>query len=214
MTTMLTRRPSCRPRSSLRGHLSIALVILMASSAFGLALITSVINASSASAHAKLVKVTPKQDAQLTTAPKEVTLEFSETLSTSFTTVVVTTAAGASVTLGKPKVVGAKAIQALSPRLASGTYRILFRVVSHDGHPVTGESGFTLKLQLSTSAPTSTPSASPLTTPSATVATVAPAEGSDAGPGAGTSRTAMAIAGAVGLLIVGAGVMLWRRERT
>ena len=74
--------------------------------AFGAGLVTSVTGAGPAAAHAVLVKITPALDAQLTTAPTEVVLEFDEPVSTTFATVVVTTAAGVS--RGKPTVVGAR----------------------------------------------------------------------------------------------------------
>ena len=112
--------------------------------ALGAVLVTSVISAAPASAHAALVKITPDADAQLTTAPTEVVLEFDEPVSATFATVVVTTAAGVTVARGKPTVLGAKVTQALSPTMASGGYRIAFRVVSNDGHPVSGQSRFTL----------------------------------------------------------------------
>jgi len=52
-------------------------VAVVASSAFGFAMVTSVVTAGSASAHAELVKITSDVDAQLTTAPRDVVLEFS-----------------------------------------------------------------------------------------------------------------------------------------
>jgi len=206
MSTVLTRSSLRRPRSTV-------LVTFVTVSALGLALFTSLISATSASAHAELVKITPELNAQLSTAPKDVVLEFNEPVSTSFATVVVTTAAGVSMTSGKPMVVGAKVTQALNPRLAAGAYRVAFRVVSADGHPVTGESGFTLRLASTTSPSMSAPSASSLATPSAAVAEVTPAQGPNAGQGGGLSWSTLAITGAVGLLIVGAGVLLWLRER-
>ena len=213
MSTVLTRSSLRRPRSSLRRPRSTVLVTFVTVSALGLALFTSLISATSASAHAELVKITPELNAQLSTAPKDVVLEFNEPVSTSFATVVVTTAAGVSMTSGKPMVVGAKVTQALNPRLAAGAYRVAFRVVSADGHPVTGESGFTLRLASTTSPSMSAPSASSLATPSAAVAEVTPAQGPNAGQGGGLSWSTLAITGAVGLLIVGAGVLLWLRER-
>src|SRR5665647_3473122 len=141
---MSTHSSSYRPRSTSHRFLSAVTVAVVASSAFGFAMVTSVVTAASASAHAELVRITPDRDAQLTTAPKDVVLEFSEPVNASFATVVVTSAAGVSVTSGKPTVVGAKVTQALVPRMAAGAYRVAFRVVSNDGHPVTGESRFTL----------------------------------------------------------------------
>jgi len=185
---------------------------VVASSAFALAAVTSVVNAAPASAHVELVRITPDRDAQLTTAPKDVVLEFNEPVSTSFATVVVTSASGVSVTSGEPVVVGATVTQALVPGMATSAYRMAFRVVSTDGHPVTGESGFTLTLAPTTSPSTSPPSVSPPATPSTTGTNVAPAQAPDAGQSRGLSRSSLAVAGAFALLLIGAGRLLWRRK--
>jgi len=196
---------------------------VLASSAFGFAMVTAVVTAASASAHTKLVKITPDVDAQLTTAPKDVVLKFSEYVNTSFATVVVTSAAGVSVTSGKPTVVGATVTQALVPRMAAGAYRVAFRVVSNDGHPVAGESRFTLMQapttspsasQPSASQPSASPrSASPSGTPLVPTTDVAPLPSPNTGQGGGLSRSSLATAGAFGLLLIGAGLLLWRRKR-
>lgn len=186
---------------------------VVASSAFGFAMVTAVVTAASASAHAELVKVTPAVDAQLTTAPKDVVLEFSEPVNTSFATVVVTSAAGNSVTRGKPIVVGATVTQALVPHLAAGAYRVAFRVVSNDGHPVAGESRFTLTQAPTTSRSASKPSASPSATPLVATTDVALTPSPNTGQGGGLSRSSLATAGAFGLLLIGAGLLLWRRKR-
>jgi len=204
-----------------RSPLATVLVAGVAMSlALGAALVTSVISAAPASAHAVLVKITPDVDAQLTTAPTEVVLEFDEPVSTTFATVVVTNAAGATVAHGKPTVLGARVTQPLSPGLAAGGYRVAFRVVSDDGHPISGESNFTLRLTpgpspaTSVGIPSASTSASPSTaTPS--VRAVAGPSAKDPKPGrAGwLSRFLVPIAGAVGLLVIGAGVLLWDRQR-
>lgn len=213
---MLNSSPLRRPCSSSR-PLSTVLVALLASLTFGAALANSLINAASASAHTKVVKVTPGPDARLTAAPLQVVAEFNEPVSTSFATVVVTSAAGANVALGKPTVDGASVTQALSPRLAAGSYRVAFRVVSKDGHPVSGESRFTLTLPATarpttTSPSTSVPVASPPATPSVVAAEVAPAVLPKADQGGG-NQLPLAIAGGVGVLVLGAGALLWRRTR-
>lgn len=189
------------------------MLAFVASSAFGLAMVTSVVTAASASAHAELVKITPDVDAQLTAAPKDVVLEFSEAVSASFATVVVTTSAGVSVTSGKPTVVGAKVTQALVPGMAAGAYRVAYRVVSNDGHPVAGESRFTLTLAPTTSPSASPPSASPPATPSVATTDVAPPPSPNTDQRGGLSRSSLAIAGAFALLLIGAGLLLWRRKR-
>jgi methionine-rich copper-binding protein CopC len=213
MITM-TICPHLRGRNSaLDKPRSTVVVTMMAAAALGLALFTSLIGATSASAHAELVKITPERNAQLGTEPKQVTLEFNERLSTSFATVVVTTSAGVTVTSGKPKVVGAKVTQMLSPGLDAGRYRVAFRVVSADGHPVTGESVFSL------TTPRANPStqAPPASSPSAPTVDGAQATSTlihQDGPGAGPSASSKAIAGGIGLVIAGACVLLWRRKRS
>lgn len=184
--------------------------------AFGAALVTSVVSAAPASAHAALVKITPDANAQLATAPTEVVLEFDEPVSATFATVLVTTAAGVTVARGTPAVLGAKVTQALSPDLVSGGYRIAFRVLSDDGHPVSGESSFTLTLTPGTSFGTSggTSSASPVPpTPSAAAAAGPSAKSPKRGQGSWLSSLLVPIAGALGLLVIGTGVLLWHRQR-
>lgn len=218
MRSMPIRSLWCRPRSASRRFLSAVTVAIVATSAFGFAMVTSVAAAASASAHAELVRITPDVDAQLTRAPKAVVLEFSEAVSASFATVVVTSAAGVSVTNGKPTVIGATVTQALVPRLAAGVYRVAFRVVSKDGHPVAGESGFTLTPAPTTSPSTSPPSTSPPSTiptttqPSAPAADGAPAPVPNADQSGGLSPFRTVIAGAVVLMIIGAGLLVWLRK--
>ncbi len=195
----------------MRRQMSPVLAAALTASALGVALFTAVFSATSAAAHAELVTITPEQNARLTMAPTEVVLEFSEPVSESFATVLVTTTGGADVTRGKPAVVGDRITQALNPSLGAGTYRVAFRVVSSDGHPVTGESGFTLILASSASTSTSAPSASALATRSSVAPDLTPAQGPNASPDGGLSGLTMVIA--VGLLIAGAGLLLWLRKR-
>lgn len=201
--------------SSMTRRLSPVLVAALTASALGLALFTTVISATSAAAHAELVRITPETNARLTTAPTEVVLEFSEPVSASFATVLVTTAGGTVVTRGKPAVVGARITQALNPRLDAGAYHVAFRVASADGHPVTGESGFTLlPVPASSGSPsTSVPSVSPPETRSPVGPGLTPAQSPRASPDGGLSRLMTVIAGAVGLLIGGAALLLWIRKR-
>jgi methionine-rich copper-binding protein CopC len=178
---------------------------------FGAALLTSVIGAGPASAHAVLVKMTPAANAQLTAAPSKVVVQFDEPVSTNFATVVVTTAAGVSVAKGKASVLGAKVTQALSPDMASGDYRIAYQVTSDDGHPVNGQSRFTLKL----AAGASTANPSGPTSPPATVSSKASSLGASttADQGGGSSGYLLPLAIGVVVLAIGAGVLLSRRRR-
>ena len=205
---------SRRPRAAVLPTVLVAGVAL--SLAFGAALVTSVISAAPASAHAALVKITPAANARLTTAPTQVVVEFTEPVSTRFARVVVTTAAGVSVTQDTATVLGAEVTQTLSPGLASGEYRVVFGVTSSDGHPVTGESKFTLTLTSgSTSAPPAgVPSASTgAVTPSAPVAATLSADDPPAGQEGWLAQNLLPISGAAGVLAIGAGVLLWERRR-
>ena len=184
------------------------------------AAVISVISALPASAHTALVKITPYAGAQLATAPTKVVLEFNEPVSKTFAVVVVSNGGGVSVARGKATVLGAKVTQTLSPDLASGAYRVAYRLVSADGHPVSGESKFTLTL---------TPAASPATSaeaPSASAPASAPGTaGTPSVPAAASpaktqpvqtgwlSPLFVPIAGAVGLLVIGGGVLRWGRRR-
>jgi methionine-rich copper-binding protein CopC len=197
--------------SSRRPLATVVAAGLALSFAFGTALVTSVISAAPASAHAALVKITPAAGAQLTAAPTQVVLEFDEPVSTAFATVVVTNATGVSVAQGKATVLGAKVTQALGPNMASGAYRVAFQVTSDDGHPVTGESAFTLTLAPGASRVTSAGGSS--ATPAVPSSALASTDGTKSGQGGWLARYLVPIAGAVGLLVIGAGVLVWERQR-
>lgn len=196
--------------------------------ALGAAAVVSVIAAAPATAHTALVKITPYAGAQLAAAPTEIVLEFNEPVSKTFATVVVSTVAGVAVTRGKPRVLGARVTQLLSPDLASGRYRVAYRLVSADGHPVSGESHFTLTLipaaspatpagvpSTSAPAPASASVSAPgaAATPSVPAAAAPPAKNSQPVHSSWLSPLLVPIAGAVGLLALGGGVLRWDRRR-
>ena len=199
-----------------------------------------VTSATPASAHAVLVKATPADGAVLRTAPTSVALQFDDPISTSFATLAVTGPDGSTVSPGKASVSGNTVSAALDGGLASGRYRTVFRVVSEDGHPVNGQLTFTLELPgaappatapgtPSTGATTSggaTPSggATARGNPSTTPAAGAPSPSSDAGasstgggsPAGGSSWLAdnlLPLTGALLLVVIGAGALLWDRLR-
>ncbi|WP_185746041.1 copper resistance CopC family protein [Oryzihumus leptocrescens] len=166
--------------------------------------------APSASAHATLLKVSPADGATLTTAPRQVDLTFDEPVSSRFATVVITGPSGEDATAGPATVNGAHVAAALAGGLASGEYRVAFRVVSDDGHPVTGQSRFTLNLPAAGPSPRApAPSASPLAAPS-----TAAAPASLAGDGSSwVTQHLPALSGALLLVVVGAGALVWDRRR-
>jgi len=176
--------------------------------ALGAALITSVVGAAPASAHAVMVKITPAAGEHLTAAPTQVVMRFNEPVGSSFTTVVVTNAAGVNMSQGKPAVLGGDVTQQLTPDIPAGEYRVVYRVTSDDGHPVTGESRFTLTLAPG-AGPTTSPKA-PSTTPTAPAIATPSAGEADAGLQGWLARFLLPVTGTFGLIVVGVGVLVWR----
>ena len=120
---MSTSRPA---RASRRGVRS----LLGAAVAAAALVLAPVALASPASAHDELVSTDPADGASLEEAPAAVTLTFSEE--------VVKLADG-------PLVVdGAVITRAITPPTVAGEVRVSYRVVSSDGHPVTGKLTFTV----------------------------------------------------------------------
>ncbi len=144
-----------------------------------LGVVSSLLAATGASAHAVLKSVSPGDGARLGSAPTEVALTFSEPVSARFATVTVTGPDGGSSEAGTPSVEGATVTQALAAGLVSGGYTVAYRVVSEDGHPISGRTTFTLALKTS-------PDGS--TRPPASAATPTPTPAETAGPGATTDQ--------------------------
>lgn len=130
--------------------------------------------ASPASAHDELVSSDPDADASLDALPAQLTMNFSGEVATDpgATEVQVTDAGGASLATGDPVVEGTAVTQALSGEV-SGAVTVLWKVVSSDGHPISGEYSFTVS-SATTPAPTPAPTASATVDPP--VETVAPTE--------------------------------------
>jgi copper resistance protein C len=94
-----------------------------------------------ASAHATLIGSDPKDGATVLRLPNDVELEFSEEVgSPAF--VEVKAADGTNVSSGDPEVLGATVTQPLTAAGPAGAYTIAYRVVSADGHPISGELTF------------------------------------------------------------------------
>ncbi|MBC6461859.1 copper resistance protein CopC [Actinomadura sp. HBU206391] len=122
------------PRIGLR-RLGVVTAIVLASAALFVA---------PASAHTKLIKSTPARGSSVKTLT-EVTLVFSENINASVAKVQIRGAGGAQGGASTPpRVKGATVTQPAAPDLKPGDYTIAYRVVSADGHPVTGEVPFTL----------------------------------------------------------------------
>lgn len=174
----------------------------------------------SASAHDALVSSSPAADSSVETLPAELTLTFSAKLidGEGATELTVTDPAGQSVIDGTPTVEGAIVTQPLRGSGPAGEYHVVWKVVSSDGHPTSGEFSFIVTVgdesaptdEPTTAAPTAAPTTEQTATPEAT-ATTTPEAGDDTGAAA-TWIWVLSILGALVLL----GVVLWlvlRRRR-
>lgn len=135
--------------------------------------------ASPAAAHDELLSSDPAADAVLDAMPEQLTLTFSaELLDGGGNEMQVTDAGGTSLADGAAVVDGTTLVQPLTGA-AAGAVTVLWRAVSSDGHPISGEFAFTVDAPPAP-APTETSSSVPSQTPSATAA--APVESASPSP--------------------------------
>lgn len=107
-----------------------------------------------AAAHATLQSSNPAENSVLDAAPDEVTLTFNQSVQSNFATVTVVGADGTQWGASDPVVDGSTVTVDLDGLGAAGEYTIGYRVVSADGHPITGSIPFQLTQASPTSAAT------------------------------------------------------------
>ena len=148
-----------------------------------------------AAAHAELLSMSPKDGSTYAEPPTEVVLKYSEAIQTTGSEIVVTSPSGTTVSTGEPDIVDAVVTERLTSMTEAGQYRIVARVISDDGHPVTAAGTFTVTTGKHVAAAAARP---PTSTPITTT----------------TNRNAAAAVGAVVLLIVAAlGIAIAQRRR-
>lgn len=171
-----------------------------------------VTTSSPAHAHDELLGSSPAADATVDGLPAELTLTFSGAIATDAgaSEVAVTDAAGTSLVDGAPSAQDNVLTQPLAGE-ASGEITVLWKVVSSDGHPISGELSFTVTgaptpspTETSTPTPVPTETSTPEPTETASPApTAAPADGgSSAVPWILFAIVAVAAAGGVVYLLV------------
>jgi methionine-rich copper-binding protein CopC len=96
----------------------------------------------SASAHSQLEATDPVDGSQLAALPDQVTMTFNQNVLGLGTVLDVTGPTGNMAT-GKPKVIDNQVIQPVQAGSPAGAYTVLWRVTSADGHPISGQFGFT-----------------------------------------------------------------------
>ncbi len=191
-------------------HMARRICVLLLSSG-ALAVLALGALAAPARAHTALESSTPEQGASVASPPTEVTLAFTGPIQHYAVTVAVHGPDGKQFGAGKPEVSGDTVTRPLRPLGPGGTYKIAYRVVSADGHPVSGTLSFTL-----TAPATPTSAAATSSTPTATEPSPSPSMTTAVGTGEeGGSGGLPAWAYAAGLLVVvsgaGTAVWVWRR---
>ena len=134
-------------------------------------------------AHSRLESSDPADGASLATPPSKVTLTFNEAMTPGpgFTTITVIGPGNTAWQDGETQVSGDSVSIAVKPLGPAGVYQIGYRVVSDDGHPVSGSVSFTLTAPgpgAAAAEPTVAPTtaAAPATTSAAAPAAAAPAD--------------------------------------
>ena len=157
----------------------------------GLFLVSLVLLPTSVAAHTNTVEVDPADGAIVEKLPPEATMTFGET-----PTQVNVVLADPEGTVRKltPEVDGSTVAVRLPAAGPRGDYTLSYRVVSADGHPVSGSSTFTV-----------TTGPAPTTTPTATV--------DPAAAQATTPWATLAIAGGAALVALAAGLLFWLMRR-
>lgn len=104
-----------------------------------------VLSASPVLAHARLVSATPGNGATVT-APRTISLTFSERFAARFSTVEVEDSRGRAVTLTKAVSEDGKTLGgSFAAPLTTGVYRVTWAVAAADGHRMTGTHSFTVR---------------------------------------------------------------------
>ena len=133
------------------------------------------LGAAPAFAHTRLQSSSPSDGSSLDTAPQQVSLTFNEPMQAGFATVTVVGPDSTQYQSGEVSTKGGTVTIGVAPLGPAGKYEIGYRVISEDGHPVSGSVAFTLTAPGPAAAarPAPTPVATP--DPAAVPASPAPA---------------------------------------
>lgn len=183
----------------------------------------SVLMAPTGSAHADLQVSTPEDGESLEVAPEEIRLTFSEELFEELVEISILDAAGdlySTIKLEQTPPPGTDVIFPWPPQTPPGEYSIAYRVVSADGHPVTGTISFSYAATTpEPSSSDSTPSAqssTPASSPTASAPSASPTnESSTSSSTDSSSGTPLVVLGVVLLLgvIAASAIIVRARQR-
>lgn len=175
-----------------------------------------------ASAHADLVSTDPADGAVLQSVPESITLSFNSKILEGMAELAVTNSVGELVTgiIAESAQTTATALWPVD--LPGDTYKVAYRIVSEDGHPITGSFSFSYPASETTASSESAsvePQVSATQTPSEESAPVAPVstessiETSTESPSESGSMLIWVV-GFLALALVVAGYFIWRKRST
>jgi len=125
------------------------------SAAILIALVAVFTSVSAASAHDELISSDPAAGSTMTKSPEKIELNFSgelQQLAGAETSVVALSAEDGTKLASEVTTKGKNVTVVPEKKLASGTYKLVYRVVSSDGHPIEESFNFTVKLPVAASA--------------------------------------------------------------
>jgi methionine-rich copper-binding protein CopC len=108
---------------------------------FATSALLAIMLGTAAEAHAFLDHAEPRVGSTVPTAPRELSLSFTQKLEPAFSSAEVSDANGARVDLGKPSV-SASVMRIRLKQLSAGTYRVRWHVLSVDTHTTEGSFTF------------------------------------------------------------------------
>ncbi|MEO3794157.1 copper resistance protein CopC [Nonomuraea sp. B10E15] len=179
-------------------------VLLLAFAAAGIAL-------SPAEAHNVLIGSDPEDGATLTSSPARVTLVFDQPVRQGYAQVGVTGADGSAWADGAAEIAAERVSVKVKPLAAGGSYVVGYRILSADGHPVTGKIGFSLAADATADQGTNADPAEAAADPDAAEAAADP-DAAEAAANGGAGMAVVWIVGALVLLALGTAVALRRAK--
>ncbi len=169
--------------------------------------------AAPASAHDSVLSTTPADAEHVDAAPETVSIRFTDDIMQLGAVTLVVDSAGTDWVAGAPTLDGPTATLALDPSLPDGAYQVRWRVVSADGHPISGTFDFTVGDASAAPTPTTDASAPAVTTPTDPAVSGSETGGSSSGSAdAGLPIGVTALIGAIAGLGLFLGIFALRRR--
>lgn len=194
-----------------------SLITAMATLFLGAGLTLAV--ATPAQAHDELVSSYPQANSTITSSPAEITLSFSGELIAGMQSAAVEVIApdGQNIATDAPSENGTSITQHLTPDPPAGMFTVRWKVVSSDGHPISGEYTYTVAPTAAANSPAATPSTAPQTPQPSPTATETSADNGYGGETSGGGDAFPIVAVVVGGVIILGGalviVLMVGRER-